>query len=543
MRRHFLHITLLVCVVAAIFHRLMLAEISVVDDMVLLKGMLESERFDLGGLFFPGGGAGVYYRPMTGLSFWIESLLWSLRPSMLHLVNILFHLANVLLLYVMSIRILPDDMRKGYAPLAAALLFAFHPLVNESVAWISGRTDLLATVFVLLSTLAVQRCRETGRSRYLAVAAVALIPGVLAKETALAFPLAAAWLLSDRREGAHSPAGATNPSRQAGRFLRRAAWGAAATLAFLLGVFLLRKQAFTADDNRIDKALGLIVDSPGAILADMLSAFGFYLKKFLLPLPLSFTITAISPWYLAVGIGVVLGCMWCALRRDLPAVLFLAGCCMILPALLLTNGAVAWTPYAERYCYPALPFWVMAAVMRGSRLIRQMRISDRAAHATVITVIVVSAVITWERNGLWLTNEALMADTVDKAPMFARVRQYYMLALAAKGDTAGAKRQENISLAMDGSRYVPEQDLDLAEDLVRRGLHKKVFDFVESKLRAEFGDTPRLYTTMRLFYRELYERTRDEQVRARIIPYEALRDSVRTDMPLMPIFSLRSSAS
>jgi hypothetical protein len=97
----------------------------------------------------------------------------------------------------------------------------------------------------------------------------------------------------------------------------------------------------------------------------------------------------------------------------------------------------------------------------------------------------------------------------------------------------GAKRQEDISLAMDSYRYVPEQDLALAEDLVRRGIHKKVFDYIENKMRRNFGVTPQLHTTMRLFYRELYERTQDEQVKARIISYEAFRDSVSTDMPLM----------
>jgi hypothetical protein len=533
MKRHLLHIALLACVVAAVFHRLILAEISLVDDFVMLQGMLASKHFDLHGIFFPGSGSGFYYRPMIGLSFWIEKLIWHLHPSMLHLDNILFHLANALLLYVVALRILPDRLRKGYAPLVAALLFAFHPLVTESIAWISGRTDLLATTFVLMSTLMVLRYRESGKSYHLVLAALVLVPGILTKETALAFPLAAAWLLAVRSEEAQAPAGGSNPPRRPVRLWLRGALGVMGTLAFLLGAFLLRKLAFTSDDGRIVKALSLILDSPRTILADMIAAFGFYLKKFFLPLPLNFTITDISPWYLAVGIGVVLVCLWCALRRDLPAVLFLAGCCMILPPLLITTGAVAWTPYAERYCYPALPFWILASLIWGDRLTLSMHISKRATQAMVISLIVISAAITWERNGLWLTNEALMADTIDKAPLFARVRQYYMLTLTKKGDKIGARRQEEITMAMYNTRYVPELDLTLAEDLVRRGIHKKVFDYVESKMRGDFGVTPQLHTTMRQFYRELYKRTQDEQVKARIISYEAFRDSVSTDMPLM----------
>ncbi len=529
MKRHLLHITLLFCVVAAVFHRTILAEISLVDDMTMIQGMLEAKHFDLPSIFFPGGGSGVYYRPLIGLSFWVEKHFWNLHPSLLHLDNILCHLANVLLLYLLALRILADDLRRGYAPLAAALLFALHPLVNESVAWISGRTDLLATFFILLSAIFLYRFREKGKRRHLVMAALLLVPGVLAKETALAFPLAAAWLLTPRREAS---LGTTNAPRMQGKLIRRAAWGVAGTLAFLLAAWLLRKAAFTSMDRRITHAVELILGAPGDTLCDMIAASGFYLKKFLLPLPLNFTITVISPWYLPLGIGEALLCLWCARRRDLPAVLFLAGSSLILPALLVVSNAVTWTPYAERYGYPALPFWILAAIIWGNDLTGRFRISSRATSAAVIGLILVSAAICWERNGLWLSNVALMADSVEKAPLFVRARQYYMLALATKGDKAGARREQRIALAMASNRFVPEQDLTLAEDLLRRGLHEKLFPFVEGKMRAEQGDTPRLYETMRLFYRELYQRTGDERVAARIISYDEIKGSLRTPLPL-----------
>ncbi len=505
-----------------------------VDDLSMLQGMLDAQHFNLQGIFFPGSGSGVYYRPIIGLSFWIDKLFWSLHAPILHLENILFHLFNVVLLYFLALRIMPIDLRRGYAPLAAALLFAFHPLVNESVAWISGRTDLLATFFMLISAICLQYFRASGKRRYLAMAALILVPGVLVKETALAFPLAAAWLLSAHREG-------EQPSiRISARLLRRVAWGVAATLALLLGAYLLRKFAFSSVDHRITRAIDLILKSPGGTLKEMVAASGFYLKKFLLPLPLNFTITVISPWYFLLGIGEIFVCLWCAWRRELSAVLFLAGFCLILPALLVVSNTVTWTPYAERYCYPALPFWILSATIWGSQLIARLRISNRATSAAVIALIVISAAITWNRNGVWLSNVTLMADSVDKAPLFPRVRQYYMLALATKGDKSGADREQRINAAMCSNRYVPEQDLALAEDLVRRGVQTNVFDYVESKMRAQFGDSPELYVNMRQFYRELYQRTRDAQAEERIISYDEIHGSLRTDLLLrLLIFNFR----
>ena len=105
---------------------------------------------DPGGLptiwFEPGSVPQNY--PLTHSSFWLEYRLWGDNPTGYHAVNILLHVASVVVLW----RLLAGLGVSG-AWLAAAL-FAVHPVHVESVAWISERKNVLSGLFALLSTVA-----------------------------------------------------------------------------------------------------------------------------------------------------------------------------------------------------------------------------------------------------------------------------------------------------------------------------------------------------------------------------------------------------
>ena len=130
------------------------------------------------------------YYPMVFSSFWLEHKLWGLDPTGYRAVNLIFHIFNALLVYIILLVL--------YRPLAlpAALIFAVHPVQVETVAWITERKNIFGAFFYLLTTFFYIRFYDTQRKLDYGLALLSFILALLSKSVTSTFvivPLLVRW--------------------------------------------------------------------------------------------------------------------------------------------------------------------------------------------------------------------------------------------------------------------------------------------------------------------------------------------------------------
>jgi hypothetical protein len=107
---------------------------------------------------------GANFHPLTTLSHMLDCQFFGLNAGLHRLMNVIFHAASVLLLFLLLKKMTGFLWRSAMV----AALFAVHPLRVESVVWIAERKDVLSGFFFMLTLLAylgyVKRCalRDTG---------------------------------------------------------------------------------------------------------------------------------------------------------------------------------------------------------------------------------------------------------------------------------------------------------------------------------------------------------------------------------------------
>ncbi len=124
------------------------------------------------------------WTPLTDLS---HQILFRVSPSpaLHHFCNLLLHGINATL-WAFLLRF---TTKNTVLALASALLFAWHPLSVESVAWISGRKDLLCTFFITLSLFSHCFWIQTSAKRYFIASLLLAVAATLSKPIAFVLPL------------------------------------------------------------------------------------------------------------------------------------------------------------------------------------------------------------------------------------------------------------------------------------------------------------------------------------------------------------------
>ena len=156
------------------------------DDRIITNAEPIQKVSGLWKIWFSPGAIGEegHYWPLVYTTFWLEHKLWGYAPAGYHVVNVLLHLANVLLLWHL--------LRRLAVPGAwiVAAVFAVHPLHVESVAWVIERKDVLSGLFYFAAVLMWMRFVEQPNLRRYAWSLALYAAAMLSKSIAITLPAA-----------------------------------------------------------------------------------------------------------------------------------------------------------------------------------------------------------------------------------------------------------------------------------------------------------------------------------------------------------------
>jgi Tfp pilus assembly protein PilF len=419
------------------------------DRSLILENRLLDDWSDLGGAlssdFFRRSGNEErigHWRPVVTLSYMVDRTLFGRAPAGYHAGNVLLHALASCLVFALG-RALGLDRRGATC---AGLLFAVHPVHVESVAWISGRTDLLAAVFALGALLLdTRRARNGDRGAAIGVFALTFA-GLLAKEMAVAVLFGAllrALVLPSERETARGRA--------------RAALTAAAAPAAAAALYVFLRLV----------VVGIPPEPPAAAAAGRAVLFATWWSALLDTLRVLFwpadlgilprvervaSLAAPAP---VAGLAAFVLLAWGAWRARLRFPALSWAISFFLASLLpLTNFVVPIRapagiafPWAERFLYLPSAGWALAA--GAAVAATQARATRRAVAAAVLAAIALLAARSTARIPDWREERSLFGSEVERLPGAATAHLGLADALARDGETVLAERhyEEAIALA------------------------------------------------------------------------------------------------
>ena len=395
---------LLVAVVASLYSNTLFHDF-VFDDVTLIQQNPDVIDLNWGNIFGRSG-----YRPVRTFTYPLNSALGGMNPFGYHLFNLLLHAANSLLvfLFLRSIQGWIDVSFLG------AMLFAVHPVQTASVAYISGRKDLLAAFFVLLALLFYNKWRRQGGWQRLTLTVSALLLAILSKEVAVVF-LVLFVLVDLCRRGSgfqlQARAGLIETLKQSA-FLYSVLVGAALAAVYYAVVW-------TEASRLVDYWGGTVATQ----WATSFKLFVHYLRLALVPYPLLADYIGVFPistgfaepatlFCLVVSIGYAALVLWSYPRWPLVTL----GMGWFLVPLLPVLQIVGFHEIAaDHFLY--LPMVGMALIFGhlGARAAASRKINV-LAWAFLLFVLSLCSVLTVTRNRVWADQLTLWEDTYQKAP-------------------------------------------------------------------------------------------------------------------------------
>jgi hypothetical protein len=354
-------------------------------------------------------------RPVGLAWMMFNSLFWGREAYGYHLSSVVLHLFSTLAVFLLIRKVLAlerperDPARRNFIAFLAALLFALHPLVVETICEPSNCKDLLSTLFLLTGVLLAARHRPgwgAGDPTRVVLVPFLCLLSIGTKELGAAFPLIllAYWLIFRFREP-------------------RAYWaGIVAASGVVSVLFLFARFALEHHPSEIFLVAPIY---PGGNLSNTLLSiqpriFALYLYNFFWPLHLCADYGVYSVRNLTLGLSYALvlvtvgGLSWWSWRdrRTRFATVFLVA--TLLP---VSNLVPIYHAAADRFLYaPLVAAVLLVALVLDHPWLAARRFRTEAATWGFVFLLGLLVPITLTQEGVWSTDLSLWQATLKENP-------------------------------------------------------------------------------------------------------------------------------
>ncbi|HUH65863.1 MAG TPA: tetratricopeptide repeat protein [Syntrophales bacterium] len=366
----------------------------------------------------------------------LDYQVFSLNPAGYHIVNLLFHVVNSLMIFLILHR-----MTKGLWQSAfVAGLFALHPLHVESVAWIAERKDVLSTFFWMLTMAAylLYAAKPDFKKYFLALFFFAL--GLMAKPMLVTLPfillLLDYWPLrrvtlerSPANAAGKSGKAATQHKKKRGRREDAKKAGRSSDIAgpidrtLPISQIVLEKVPFivlslassivTFLSQQEAGAMGSLQSYPlSTRFANALVSYCTYIWKMIWPgnLAVLYPHPGVLPIWKIFGAALFLViATFLVIRATRHFPYLVVGWFWYLDTLIPVIGLVqvGEQSMADRYTYvPLIGIFIMIA-WATPEILKNRRQRDAALTAAAVIVLLISSILTWKQLGYWQNSETL----------------------------------------------------------------------------------------------------------------------------------------
>jgi len=341
------------------------------------------------------------YHPLTTLTFLFEYTVAGVNPVIYHVDNILIHLVNTWLVYMLADRLSGNKL----TALVTSALFALHPMHVESVAWVSERKDVLYAAFYLSSLIVYTSYISSGfKVNKYAICLLLFVGSLLSKSAAVTLPLllfAIDWYKGRRLD------------RKA--ILEKLPF---LVLSVVFGIINIKSQAAGGSINNL-------VSTYSVINRVMLFFSGpaFYLVKMVIPYNLcAFHLYPAEtggwlPWQFYMSLPVIIVVVATLIIKTKIRKELWFGAALFLFAISVMIQFVSFgSAYAsERYTYiPYIGFFYVAG--QGLAMLAGDAKTRNTAWGVFVAIIFTFICITYQRIGVWKDSITLFSDVIEKNP-------------------------------------------------------------------------------------------------------------------------------